>query len=281
MPTTQGRSRLRSVSLTGRALPLGGVLALCLLAWAYLLFEAAGMADMSDRGTMAAMTGTATVATPWTGTELGYLGLMWSVMMVAMMLPSAAPTILLVARLGRERRARAEATGGAGTWDAMTPTFVAGYMLAWVVYSLVAATVQWTLHGTLLVSDTMVSASPWLSGGLLLVAGLFQFTPLKERCVSHCRSPLAFVTRHWHEGAGGALRMGLHHGTYCVGCCWALMALLFVLGVMNLMWVTALAVLVLLEKTLPAGRWVTRVGGAALVVWALVVLVRAAGVGGT
>jgi predicted metal-binding membrane protein len=105
-----------------------------------------------------------------------------------------------------------------------------------------------------LVSDAMVSASPILSGTLLIGAGTFQFTPLKDRCVTHCRSPLSFLTGHWREGTAGAFGMGAHHGTYCVGCCWALMALLFVLGVMNLLWVAGLAVLVLAEKTLPAGR---------------------------
>ena len=254
--------------MTRRVLPLGATAALCLLAWAYLVAEAADMGGMSARGIMDA----GGMASSWTLAEVGYLWVMWSIMMVAMMLPAAAPTVLLVARLGRERRGRAAAAGSGSTWDTMTPAFVTGYLLTWTAYSVVAASTQWVLHGTLLVSDMMVSASPFLSGGLLVGAGLFQFTPLKDRCIAHCRSPLSFLTSHWREGTVGALRMGLRHGTYCVGCCWALMALLFVLGVMNLLWVTGLAVLVLLEKTLPGGRWVTRTGGVALLVWGAIVL---------
>jgi predicted metal-binding membrane protein len=252
----------------GRALTLGGVLALSLLAWAYLIVEASGMAEMSDMMDVGGMD------MGWTFSEWGYLCVMWSIMMVAMMLPSATPTILLVARIATARTDRQHLTpfGKAG----VTPVFVIGYLVAWTAYSGLAATAQWALHGVLLVSDAMVSVSPLLSGGLLLGAGLFQFTPLKTRCITHCRSPLSFLTSHWREGTWGAFRMGLHHGTYCVGCCWALMALLFVLGVMNLIWVTGLAVLVLLEKTLPAGRWVTWAGGAALTVWGVFVLMGAA-----
>lgn len=244
--------------MTGRLPTLAGVFALCALAWIYLVVEASGMAEMTgmmDGG----------MATSWTAAELAYLCVMWSIMMVAMMLPSAAPTILLVAGVGRARRARAGHTTGPGR--ALTPIFVTGYLVAWTAYSVVAATVQWVLHGTLLVSDAMVSVSPLLSGVLLVGAGAFQFTPLKDSCIAHCRSPLSALMSHWREGPSGAFRMGLHHGTYCVGCCWALMALLFVLGVMNLLWVTGLAVLVLLEKTLPGGRWVTRGGGVLLVLW--------------
>lgn len=210
---------------------------------------------------MSAMMDVGGMDAAWTLGEWVYLCVMWSIMMVAMMLPSAAPTILLVARMPR----------GAG----VTAVFVTGYLVAWTVYGVVAATAQWALHGTLLVSDAMVSVSPLLSGGLLVGAGVFQFTPLKARCITHCRSPLSFLTSHWRQGPGGAFRMGLHHGTYCVGCCWALMALLFVLGVMNLIWVTGLAVLVLLEKILPAGKWVTWGGGVALVGWGAIVLLGA------
>jgi predicted metal-binding membrane protein len=234
---------------------LGGILGLCVLAWTYLILEASDMAEMS------AMMDVGGMDQAWTLSEWGYLCLMWSIMMVAMMLPSAAPTILLVARMPRRA--------------SITPVFVTGYLVAWSAYSIVAATVQWALHGALLVSNAMVSVSPVLSAGLLIGAGVFQFTPLKARCISHCHSPLSFLTSHWREGTGGAFRMGLHHGTYCVGCCWALMTLLFVLGVMNLIWVTGLAVLVLLEKTLPAGKWITWTGGAALVAWGATVLLGA------
>jgi predicted metal-binding membrane protein len=260
-------------ALRGRALPLVGSLALCALAWVYLFAEASDMAAMRDAtsmGGMAGMDGMAGMGAPWTLGEWAYLVVMWSIMMVAMMLPSALPTVLLVAGIDRKRRAASASERSSGS--GITPLFVTGYLLAWTGYSIVAATVQWALHGTLLVSDAMVSASPVLSGGLLLAAGLFQFTPLKDRCISHCRSPLSFIMGHWRDGRAGALRMGLHHGSYCVGCCWALMALLFVLGVMNLIWVTALAVIVLLEKTLPSSAWASGGIGAVLLGWGLLTL---------
>lgn len=261
-------------ALRRRALPLLGSLALCALAWFYLFVEASRMSGMqgATMDGMTGMDGMGGLGAPWTLGEWAYLCVMWSVMMVAMMLPSALPTILLVAGVDHNRRARSAAAPSTRAAAGITPLFVTGYLLAWTGYSVVAATAQWILHGTLLVSDAMVSASPVFSGGLLLAAGVFQFTPLKDRCISHCRSPLSFLMGHWREGRGGALTMGLHHGSYCVGCCWALMALLFVLGVMNLMWVTALAVIVLVEKTLPAHRWVSGAIGAALIGWGLVTL---------
>ena len=247
-----------------RILVIGGIAVLCVLAWTYLLLRAAGMSEMAG---MLEMGG---IGEEWTLRELGYLFVMWSVMMVAMMLPSATPTLLLFFTVSKTRRAPrgifpATATSGFGL----------GYLLVWAVYSAVAATAQWMLHRTLLLSPAMVSVSPSLSGGLLVAAGAFQFTHLKSRCISHCQSPLSFLMRHWREGARGALVMGIRHGGYCVGCCWALMALLFVLGVMNLLWVTALAILVLVEKTVRPGAWITRVAGAALIGWGVWILLGA------
>lgn len=261
--------------IRGRALTLSGILALCALAWVYLLIEASGMSEMAGMSGMADMPGMAGdgMGSRWTLTEWAYLCVMWSIMMVAMMLPSALPAILLVERVAESRRER---NAGGAAVSATTPLFVGGYLASWTGYSILAATVQWVLHGALLVSDAMTSASPVLSGSLLVGAGLFQLTPLKDRCVTHCRSPLSFLMSHWREGAWGAFRMGVGHGSYCVACCWALMALLFVLGVMNLIWVTALAAIVLLEKTLPAGRWMTRTLGVALLAWGVVVLLQSA-----
>ncbi|HET9947515.1 MAG TPA: DUF2182 domain-containing protein [Longimicrobiales bacterium] len=206
---------------------------------------------------------------------------MWSVMMAAMMLPSATPTVLLLDRVMRQRAGRggaggAEAASAAARIPLGTAAFVAGYLLVWALYSLAAATAQWLLHRALLVSPAMVSASPWLSGGLLIVAGAYQWTPFKDACLAHCRSPIGFLSRHWREGRAGPFVMGLVHGSYCVGCCWALMALLFVLGVMNVLWVLALAILVLLEKTLPGGTRLTRVAGIAFAAWGVWVLIRGA-----
>jgi predicted metal-binding membrane protein len=197
---------------------------------------------------------------------------MWSVMMAAMMLPSAAPMILLFASVERRRRARAAAT-------APTAAFVAGYLLVWCGFSAVAALTQAALHQASLLSPMMVSTTPFLSGVLLLMAGFWQWLPLKQACLQHCRSPVHFFQHEWREGTAGAVRMGLGHGVYCLGCCWALMILLFVGGVMNLLVVAAIAALVLVEKVARSGPWIGRVAGLALAAWGALMLVTAAGRG--
>ncbi|MBA2564220.1 MAG: DUF2182 domain-containing protein [Gemmatimonadetes bacterium] len=196
----------------------------------------------------------------WGVQELAALFTMWAVMMIAMMLPSAAPMILLFAAANRTRRIH-------GRPVVSTAVFTAGYLLAWSVYSAVAALAQLALHDAALLSPMMTSATPALGGTLLIAAGVYQWTALKRTCLAHCRSPLTFLSSEWREGRLGALRMGATHGTYCVGCCWALMALLFVAGVMNLLWVAAIAGFVLVEKLVPGGEWVGRLAGAALVGW--------------
>jgi predicted metal-binding membrane protein len=196
----------------------------------------------------------------WSPLEPLLLFLMWATMMVAMMLPSAAPMILLVNSVLRRRRERASPA-------APISIFVGGYMLVWTAFSAAAALAQCGLHHTAMLSPAMASTSPVLGGLLLLVAGVYQWLPIKAACLGRCRSPLEFLGTHWREGLGGALMMGVRHGLYCVGCCWALMALLFVAGVMNLFWVAAIAALVLVEKVVPAGPWVGRVAGVALAGW--------------
>lgn len=169
---------------------------------------------------------------------------MWAVMMLAMMLPSALPMVLTFAAVGRNRQRT-------GRNYVPVAVFVAGYVVVWSGFSVVAAVAQWWLHRAALLSAAMVSTSGVLAGMVLIVAGIFQFTPLKNACLSRCRGTLEFVMTRWREGAAGALRMGIEHGAFCAGCCWALMALLFVLGVMNLFWVAALTGLVCFEKILP------------------------------
>jgi len=185
-----------------------------------------------------------------------------------MMVPSASPLILMMAAANRKRRERD---------DPLVPTglFLTGYLLVWTAFSAVATVAQWGLHAAALLSPGMVSVSPLLGGLLLLTAGIFQFTPLKQACLIHCRSPLGFIMGHWREGRAGAMRMGLEHGLYCVGCCWILMALLFVAGVMNLLWVAGISLFVLAEKVLPRGELVGRLGGAVLLVAGVVVLISA------
>ena len=242
-----------------RAVALGGLLAVAALAWGWL----ARMA-----GTMAPDAMAMPHRTAWGAAELLVLFPMWAVMMAAMMLPSAAPVVLLVAAANRTRRRD-------GRPAVPTALFVLGYLAVWTAFAAAAAAAQVALHEAALLSPAMVSASRWLAGGLLMAAGLYQWSPLKNRCLGHCRSPLAFVSAHWREGSGGALRMGIEHGAYCLGCCWALMALLFVAGVMNLLWVAALAAFVLVEKAAPGGRVVGRLAGMGLVGWGVWVLAHA------
>ena len=235
-----------------------GLLGLAGLAWAYL-------------GNMASLPGAAGVSMPmaparaWSPLELGWLAAMWAVMMIAMMIPSAAPAILLFARVSRSRRAQ-------GVPAVRSGFFTLGYLLAWTAFAVVASTAQWVLHGAALLSPAMTSASPLLGGVLLIAAGVYQWLPLKDACLSHCRSPLGFFAAEWREGATGAVAMGFRHGIHCVGCCGLLMGLLFVAGVMNLLWIAAIAGFVLVEKVVPGGRIVGRLAGAALVVWGLLTL---------
>jgi predicted metal-binding membrane protein len=203
---------------------------------------------------------------PWSAVELLLLFLMWLTMMVAMMLPSAAPMILLVATIQRRRQERSSPA-------VPTAVFAAGYLLVWTLFSAAAALAQWGLHEAALLSPAMASTSPVLGGLILVVAGVYQWLPIKSACLSHCRSPLGFLSSEWREGSAGALVMGFRHGLFCLGCCWALMTLLFVAGVMHLLWVAAIAGLVLVEKVARAGPWIGKVTGIVLVAlgaWTLV-----------
>jgi len=240
---------------------------LCVLAWIYLLTGAG--TGMSVRA-MTALTlfphlhGASDSAFAWSGSYWILMVAMWWIMMIAMMAPSAAPTILLYASVHRH----AEASGQLRDSVAPTGAFVAGYLLVWLAFSMLATFAQWSLERSGLLSiSTMGSQSRWLSAALLLAAGVYQFLPLKHACLAHCRAPASFLSRHWRPHAAGALRLGVLHGAFCVGCCWVLMAILFVGGVMNVAWIAALTVLVLLEKLLAAGPWVGRAVGAILIVW--------------
>jgi predicted metal-binding membrane protein len=232
-----------------------GLLGLAALAWAYV-------ADMAVPARHAAMSMPMASSGVWSAGELCWLVAMWAIMMIAMMIPSAAPTILLYAGVSRRRQAQTIPAVSAG-W------FTLGYLLAWTAFAVAAAGAQWTLHGAALLSSSMRSARPWLGGSLLIAAGVYQWLPLKGACLAHCRSPLGFFAAEWREGRAGALAMGLRHGIQCVGCCWLLMGLLFVAGVMNLLWIAMIAGFVLVEKVMPGGRMVGRVAGAALLAWGL------------
>ena len=232
-----------------RAVVLGGLIAIAGLAWAYMLYLAQDMDSMTIPYTQF-----------WGAEDFSLMFLMWAVMMVAMMVPTAATMILLFATVNRRRREREGPFVSTGV-------FVLGYIAIWSTFAVAATLAQWGLHTAALLSPMMSSTSHILGGALLLAAGLFQWSPLKNVCLTHCRSPLGFLMADWREGAGGAFNMGLRHGVYCLGCCWVLMGLLFVLGVMNLLWIAALAGFVLLEKVIPKGPWLSRAAGVLLVVW--------------
>jgi predicted metal-binding membrane protein len=188
------------------------------------------------------------------GTSQLLMFTMWTIMMAAMMVPSAAPMILIFAEINRKRREQERPFVPTGV-------FLLGYLVVWSGFSAVVTVLQWRLHETALLTPMMVSASPLLSGATLLAAGVFQLTPLKHVCLQHCRSPLGFLLTNWRDDFRGVFRMGLKHCAYCLGCCWLLMALLFVVGVMNLAWLAVLTAFIVLEKIAPAGMWLSRVTG--------------------
>jgi predicted metal-binding membrane protein len=195
------------------------------------------------------------------------LFLMWAVMMVAMMVPSAVPMIQVFLAVNERRQ-------NSSRQLVPVSVFLLGYLVVWTSFSAAATLVQWGLHKTALLSPMMVATSPVVSGGLLLAAGIFQWTPLKRSCLRGCRSPLSFLMGEWRDGTAGSFSMGLWHGAYCVGCCWALMALLFVVGVMNLLWVAAIALFVMGEKILPRGEVIGHVAGVALVATGIGVITK-------
>jgi predicted metal-binding membrane protein len=192
---------------------------------------------------------------------------MWTVMMVAMMVPSVGPMVLVFAALNRKRRAEDRPYVPTGL-------FLLGYLAVWTGFSAIITLAQWGLHRAALLSPQMVSTSPIFGGGLLIFAGIFQFTSFKCACLKHCRTPLQFLMTSWRDGWGGAWKMGLEHGLQCTGCCWMLMLLLFVAGVMNLLWVATITLFVLVEKVVPRSRWFTRAGGVASIAWGVGLIIR-------
>ncbi|MBA2743790.1 MAG: DUF2182 domain-containing protein [Chthoniobacterales bacterium] len=237
------------------------------IAWWYTIYEARRM-NVTGVCACAGMKMGGPELDAWSASALLPLFLMWAVMMVAMMLPTAAPMILTFAAVARNRR-RADRP------YVPVAVFAAGYVAIWCAFSIVAALGQWLLHRQALLSSAMASSSALLGGVLLLAAGVFQFTPLKRTCLTHCRAPLEFIMTRWREGRGGAFLMGIEHGAFCTGCCWALMALLFVLGVMNIFWIAALTIIVTLEKMLPRAKWLSLTTGLLLAGWGAWVLAGA------
>ena len=218
-------------------------------AWGFV-FAGAGMPDMGGMDPDMVM-----APTPWSPAYGAAIFLMWWIMMAAMMLPSAAPAILLYDLVAR----RTKSAGRAGTF-----AFACGYLLVWGGFSLAAAFLHWVLDQSGLLTMAMASASAVLGGAVLIAAGLWQLTPIKRACLIRCQSPIQFLSHRWRRGALGPVRMGVEHGIYCLGCCWLMMGLLFYGGVMNPAWIGGLALYVLVEKTVPAGHWLSRAVGWAL-----------------
>jgi predicted metal-binding membrane protein len=222
------------------------------LAWAYLLHLDREMSSSMAHDRMMAEMGM-TIDMPRTSADLFFTFAMWAVMMIGMMAGPATPMLLLFAGMQRTR--------ASGPVPMALPLFGLGYLAVWTGFSACAAIAQETLHRAALLSLAMAASSPRLGGAILIAAGVYQLTPFKGACLTHCRSPLGFLMSSWRDGARGAFRMGASHGVYCLGCCWALMCVLFAVGVMNLLWVAALTALVLLEKVGPFGAIAARVAG--------------------
>ena len=246
---------IETVFKRDRIIVISGIVGVSMLAWMYMLYLAWGMKNL-DMGMGLSLPH----MQAWGAVDFTLMLTMWTVMMVAMMVPSSTPMVLMFASINRKRRERR---------DPIAPTgmFLIGYIVAWAWYSALATLGQWGLHSAALLSPTMVSSSPILGGLLLLAAGIFQFTPLKYACLIRCRSPLGFLLNEWQEGIRGAFIMGLRSGNYCVVCCWALMSLMFVAGVMSLLWMAVIAAFVLVEKVAPGGQWVSRISGILLILW--------------
>ncbi len=209
---------------------------------------------------------------PW---SIGYtllMLMMWIVMMMAMMLPSATPAVLLFATIARSAR-KIQTPKSPATSGGLSALFALGYLLIWTGFSVIAVALQFALDQAALLSPMLQTTNRTLAGAALIVIGMYQVTAFKHACMRHCRSPLEFMLTRWRNGTGGAVMMGMQHGTWCVGCCWALMLLLFVGGVMNLLWVCALSVLVIAEKYAPHPDWIRRSSALVLMVWGVATLI--------
>jgi predicted metal-binding membrane protein len=241
-----------------RLVVTAGLALVAIAAWGWTL---AGMGMQMGLG------GMAMTAATWSPSHAVLIFLMWWVMMAAMMVPSAAPLVLLAAALHRRK-------GRDGRPDLAAGLLTAGYLTVWGAFSLAATLTQWGLDLAGLISPGTMAAGPAVAGGILLAAGLYQLTPVKQACLRVCRSPITFVTAHWRPGTAGAFRMGLAHGAYCLGCCWFLMTLLFVGGVMNPFWIGGIALYVLMEKLVLRGHLLSRVSGLLLASSGIAMLAR-------
>jgi predicted metal-binding membrane protein len=257
-----------------RAVVVAALVFVITVSWLYLL-AGAGMGMSAFEMSSVSMAIGASMCLPmataadWTWAYAFLMFGMWWAMMIAMMLPSAAPMILLFALVNRRSHAKS------GPY-VPTAVFAGAYLVAWGGFSVIAVALQWGLERAELLSPMMASRNVAFGGVLLVLAGAYQLSPLKHACLRQCRGPIDFISRHWRAGRQGAFRMGVHHGLYCIGCCWALMTLLFFGGAMNLYWIAGLALFVLLEKTIPPGHWLASLSGLGLVGWGVALLTAVA-----
>jgi len=246
-----------------RLVIISGLIFITLLSWLYIIYLYNQMVYMDMSAFLFAMP----MTPEWTATDFVLLFFMWLVMMVAMMTPSVAPLILIFAKVNRQRKQEDRPFVSA-------VYLMTGYFLVWAIFSLAATSLQWWLQQVSLLNPEMKTTSKILGSIILIMTGIFQFTPLKQTCLKYCRTPLGFVLQHWKGGKTGALKMGIENGFYCVGCCWMLMVLLFVAGIMNLLWVALIALFVLVEKVSPSVKWIPYVAGFVLISYGILLLIR-------
>jgi predicted metal-binding membrane protein len=249
--------------MTSRLLVLGGFLAIAGLAWIFLFQSEIAMTTMARDHWLAGMM--MAMMQPHAATlYLTATAAMWLVMMIAMMTPAVLPVVLMFTRVDR---------GNAAHRTRDSALFGASYLVVWGIFGIAMAVLQWGLHRGAVLQTHLLEAGPVFASSLAIAAGFYQLTPLKSTCLSHCQSPLGFLMSHWRAGALGAIHMGFTHGAYCLGCCWALMFLMFVGGVMSVGAMVVISLYILFERLLPAGPWMTKFPGALLIGWGVWTLI--------
>ena len=256
-------SRLVHVLKKDRYVVLFALLFLCVLSWLYIIYLYNQMYPMNMDALFFAMPMTA----KWQWTDFVLLFLMWFVMMIAMMTPSVAPLVIVFGMINRKRQQSQSPFVSSGY-------LLIGYFLVWAAFSLFATLLQWLLQKISLLNPEMITTSKILGGVILISAGIFQFTPLKNTCLHYCRTPISFIHQYWKNGKSGALRMGIQNGFYCLGCCWILMLLLFVSGIMNILWIAIISLFVLLEKVFPTAKIISAAAGIALITYGIIILLQ-------
>ena len=256
-------SSLLYVLKKDRFIVLAALFLICGLSWLYIIYLYNQMHPMNMDALFFAMP----MTPQWSWTDFVFLFLMWFVMMIAMMTPSVTPLVIIFTLINRKRRQQQNPYVPSGY-------LLSGYFLVWAAFSVFATLLQWLLQQVALLNPEMVTTSKVLGGILLITAGMFQFTSLKRTCLRNCRSPMGFIHQHWKNGKGGALRMGIQNGIYCMGCCWILMILLFVSGIMNILWIAVISLFVLIEKVLLSVTVISFIAGITLIAYGIIVLLQ-------